>query len=77
MPSRASSSSGSDSGSEAPEAVALSCSKKSALKQNAEIRMAQALLRAKMKLKNQQRDQKLKERAASNQKNVEYQRLGV
>ena len=62
-----SSSSGSDS--EAPEAVALVHSKKSAQKQNADIRKAHAFAREKTRLKNRQKDQKLKERAASNKKN--------
>ena len=71
-----SSSSGSDS--EAPEAVALVHSKKFAQKQNAHIRKAHALAREKTRLKNRQRDQKLKERAASNKKNgpVPYQKTG-
>jgi len=71
-----SSSSGSDS--EAPEAVALVHSKKSAQKQNADIRKAHAFAREKTRLKNRQKDQKLKERAASNKKNgpVPYQKTG-
>ena len=71
-----SSSSGSDS--EAPEAVALVHSKKFSQKQNADIRKAHALVREKTRLKNRQRDQKLKERAANNKKNgpVPYQKTG-
>jgi len=73
-----SSPSGSDSDSEAPEAVALVHSKKFSQKQNADIRKAHTLVREKTKLKNRQRDQKLKERAASNKQNgpVPYQRTG-
>jgi len=61
-----SSSSGSDS--EATEAVALVHSKKISQKQDADFRKTHALVREKKKLKNRQRDQKLKERAASNRK---------
>jgi len=68
----------SDSDSEAPEAVALFHSKSISQKQDADIRKAHALVREKTKLKNRQRDQKLKERAASNRKDdpVFYQRTG-
>ncbi|KAF9449631.1 hypothetical protein P691DRAFT_799125 [Macrolepiota fuliginosa MF-IS2] len=56
--------SGSDS--DAPEAVSLSQSKKSIQQQNAGIRQAQVLAQQKTKLKNREKDQKLKERAAKN-----------
>jgi len=58
----------SDSESDAPEAISLSQSKKSIKQQNAKIHKAGILARQKIKLKNQEKDHKLKERAALKQK---------
>ncbi len=60
----------SDSGSESdvPETISLSQSKNSIKKQNAEIHKAGVLAREKIKLKNREKDQRLKKRAVLNQK---------
>ncbi|XP_006456361.1 hypothetical protein AGABI2DRAFT_228284 [Agaricus bisporus var. bisporus H97] len=60
-----------DSESDAPETVTLTQSKKSSRKQTADIRKAEATVREKARVKNREKDRKLKERAASRKGNDE------